>query len=176
MAGATTETGDFLEERASAKDHLLNGYFTYREAGGNFATLEEAFNQFQNCRADLEPVLQAHKNEPESSAVSGLAGFLAAKILKEVGSADRVDRWQRGLDILDLAVAEIAGTNEQTWGKAIPTELKNEYPTRQSVTYQMNALKTNLENLVSEYGPGPGQSNPEQPSPPDSDNQNSTGT
>jgi serine/threonine protein kinase len=111
----------FPAEREQAKTNLLNGWYLYKEPSRNFQTMEEAFNQFQMCRQTLTAILDARPKEPDASAERALAAFLAARVLRDVGSADAPDRWERAMAILDEAETDVANSDAFAWGRAIPT-------------------------------------------------------
>jgi serine/threonine protein kinase len=150
----------FEAERQQAISDLLSGWYTYRDAGTDLALLEKAFNFFQTCRQGITPVLDAHANEPDASAVRGLAAFLGAKILRQAGDAQNTERWTRALLFLTDAETDIANTNEDSWQRVIPRDFSAQFPSAGSVRAQINALRTILQNLLST------PAEPEQPAPP----------
>ncbi len=146
-------TGDrpasgFQAERRQAEQYLLNGWYTFREAGRDFALLEEAFNQFQLCRQTLIPVLEAHPGEDEASAVTGLAAFLAARVLRQAGGPSEPDRYTRALEILDDAETYLSRVSRAGWDRAVPLADIPDFRSPDAVLAQISALRLSLRNLL----------------------------
>ena len=136
-------------ERTAALDSLLNGWYTYQEAGTDIQLLDAAFVDFQTCIQSLDAVLVVNPGEQDASCIRGLAYFLGAKILRTAGDRLGPDRYQRGLDFLDSATLDIAGVSPEAWDRAIPVDFKTEFPSPNSLNAQIRALSLTLNNLLS---------------------------
>ncbi|MCX6645725.1 MAG: hypothetical protein NTY09_05130 [bacterium] len=157
IAASATDTGSpsdsgptgFESERTMALDSLLNGWYTYQEAGSDIQLLTAAFTDFQSCIQSLDTVLTGNSGEPDASSLRGLAYFLGAKILRAAGDQLGPDRYQRGLDFLDSATADIGNATPEAWERAIPVDFKTEFPSPNSLNAQIRALSLTLNNLLT---------------------------
>jgi pSer/pThr/pTyr-binding forkhead associated (FHA) protein len=156
----------FTKERDAAVNYLLTGWYTYQGAKGQFNAVNQAFTQFQLCGQTLQPVFDARPGDKSASAVRGLAEYLGAKILYEVGDQQNPTRWDRAKTLLDQAEVDINNTDNAVWSKAITSDLSSEFKSPASVKAQINALRTLLTTSV--LPPGPSQPTPQPSSPPPS--------
>lgn len=150
-----TTRGSSLSETQTINDaisKLLTGWFTYQEAGSDVRILENAYYEFLSCMDLIDPVLQTRTSNRDAYAIRGLAGFLAARVLRQAADETHSDRLTRALDFLDDAENDINKTNKSAWDKTIPQDFKGQFPSPESVGAQIKALRlavqTQLDSLT----------------------------
>ncbi|GAG39391.1 unnamed protein product, partial [marine sediment metagenome] len=142
----------FQSEREQARQYILNGWYLYRDAGSDIILLEESFNQFQLCRQELAPVLDANPGEQDASAVSGTAAFMAARILRRTGTQDESVRYRRALDILDESEAFLSRVGQDAWDRSMPLANYSDFRSPEEVLAQIGALRITLERMLGFSG------------------------
>lgn len=146
-----TESPDdtIAPEKEDAINLLLSGWQMFKLAGSDFDMLDSAFRDFQSAMDLLEPLIREDPEDKDAYALSAVAAILGATILRDVGTPDRPNRYQRGIAFLDDADIMLGETSETAWNNTIPEDFSSQFPSLQSAKYYSEALRRSLQNLLA---------------------------